>query len=188
MKIPVFAFAALLFDPGLDAAESLLTIDKSRSHIEAMGASTEENFTASLSAYDAAISIDPVEKRIGSARLTFRFSDIKTGDEKRDTEMLAWQQSDQFPDCIFILDALLPAPGGTFNARGKFILHGTTKVITIPVTINYTRPDLCLIDGDLPLDTTDFGLPLIRRYGLFKVSPILQVKFHLEGTVASGAE
>ena len=187
MKIPVFALAALLFAPGLPAAESLLTIDKSRSHIEAMVTSTRDNFTASLTAYEIALSIDPAQKHIGSAQLRFRFADIKTGDEKRDAEMRAWQQTDQFPDCIYILEALLPAPGGTFNARGKFILHGVTKVITIPVTISTTSPGTCLIDGDLSLETTDFGLSPIRKFGVFKVSPTLQVKFHLEGHASAGS-
>ena len=184
MKFLTFASVAMLFATVLSAAEVPLTIDKNRSHIEALGISRQGNFTAKLTVFDAVISLDPVEKRIGSAQLTFHFADIKTGDEKRDAEMCTWQQTDQFPDCVYILEALLPAVGGTFNARGKFILHGVTRVITIPITIGYTTPDTCQIDGDLPLDTTDFGLPPLRKYGIFRVIPRLQVKFHLEGRVS----
>jgi len=189
MKTPAFALslAAILFAfaPPLFAIETPLAIDKSRSHIEAMVTSTMDNFTAQLTAYDAIVSVDLSEKRIGNAQLKFRFADIKTSDEKRDAEIYAWQQIDQFPDCIYILDALQPAIGGTFKARGRFILHGIRKEITIPVTIGFSSAGTCMIDGDLTLDTTDFGLSPVHKYVIFKVSPTFQVKFHLEGRASS---
>jgi hypothetical protein len=52
------------------------------------------------------------------------------------------------------------------------------------VTIGYAGNDTCIIDGDLPLNTADFGLPPIRKFCIFKVNPTLQVKFHLEGHAA----
>jgi len=183
MKIPALALIAVLFHSALFAGETPLAIDTSHSHIEAIITSAMENFTANLTAYDTIISVDPVEKRVGSAVLKFRFADIKTGNEKRDSTMRAWQQTDQFPECVYVLDALLPAGGGSFKARGKFILHGITKDLTIPVTISFANTDTCMIDGDVALDTTAFGLPPIRQYVLLKVNPTLQVKFHLEGRV-----
>ena len=181
MKTPALLLAFLLISSGLHAGETALMIDKGRSHIDAAITSSGGSFTAKLTAYDAYISVDMTEKRIGSARLKFLFADIKTGVEKRDADLRHWEQTDQFPDCVYILDALLPAAGGTFTARGKFILHGVTKTLSIPVTIGYAGNDTCIIDGDLPIDTTDFGLPPIRKFLFFKVNPTLQVKFHLEG-------
>ena len=185
MKTPAFALAIILFAAALPAAETALTVDKTRSHLEAMVTSPMDNFTAKVSAYDAFVSVDLAEKRIGSAQLKFRFADLKTGDEDRDAEMRAWQQTDQFPECVYLLDSLMPAVGGTYKARGKFILHGVTKEITIPVTISF-KDTAVLIDGDLALDTTDFGLSPIRKYALFKVNPTLQIKFHLEGSASIG--
>jgi polyisoprenoid-binding protein YceI len=164
-----------------------LIIDKEHSHIEAGVKSSMDNFSANLTAYEAVISVDPAEKRVASAQLKFPFAAIKTGNEKRDTEMRHWQQVDQFPECVYILEALLPAAGGTFNARGKFILHGVTKDITFPVTIGFKDNGICTIDGDLPLDTRDFSLPIIRNFAILKVNPLLQVKFHLEGRASTGA-
>jgi polyisoprenoid-binding protein YceI len=184
MKISALALTTLLFASCLCARETTLTIDKGRSHIEAAVTSSMDNFMAKLTAWDAVISVDVPEKRLGSARLKFRFADITTGDGTRDAEMCRWEQTDQFPDCIYILDALAPAAGGTFIARGKFILHGVTKAIAIPVTIGYVGTSIFMVDGDLPLDTTEFNLPPIRTHGFFKVSPVLQVKFHIEGRVA----
>jgi polyisoprenoid-binding protein YceI len=171
----------------LCATEVPLTIDKGRSHIEAAVMASPDNFTARLTAYDALISVDLAEKRIGSASLKFHFADIKTSVDKRDTDLRHWEQTAQFPDCVYILDALAPAAGGTFTARGKFILHGATKTLTIPVTISYVGPDTCLIDGDLALNTNDFGLPPARKLFAFRVNPTLQIKFHLEGHAAPGS-
>ena len=144
-----------------------------------------DSFTAKVIAYDADISVDLAEKRIGSAQLKFRFSDIKTGDEDRDAKMRDWQQTDQFPECVYLLDTLQPAVGGTYKALGKFMLHGVTKEMTIPVTISF-KDTTVMIDGDLALDSNDFGLSPIRKYALLKVNPTLQVKFHLEGRASTG--
>ncbi len=182
MKIFALTLAAL-FTSALFAAETPLTIDKNRSHIEAIVTAPMETFTAKLTTYDATISVDPAQKRIGTVLLKFRLADLTTDNEKRDTAMRDWQQTDQFPECVFLLDALLPAGGGSFKARGKFILHGITQVLNIPVTITFSTPDTCLIDGDTSLDTTAFALPPIRQYLLLKVNPTLQVKFHLEGRI-----
>jgi len=177
--------ATLVFTSASFASETGLTIDKDRSHIEAMVTAPMESFAAKVTHFDATMTVDLQEKRVGSALIKFRFADLKTGDEKRDETMLAWQQTDQFPECIFLLDALLPAGGGAFKARGKFILHGVTQVLAIPVTITFSTPDTCLIDGDISLDTTAFNLPPIHQYLLLKVNPTLQVKFHLEGRSAA---
>jgi len=185
MKISALTLVALLYACGLFAGEATLAIDRSRSHVEAMVRSSLENFTASLTAYEALISVDVAEKRIVNAQLKFRVADVKTGSEKRDADMGRWEQTDQFPECVYILDALLPAAGGTFKARGKLILHGVTQELVFPVTISFKAPNVCSLDGDLTLNTTDFGLPQIRKFGLFKVNPELQVKFHLEGRAAS---
>jgi len=187
MKISASVLIALILAARLFAAENQLSLDNNHSHIEAAVRSTTDDFTAKVTAFDALVSVDLPGKSIGSAQLKFRLDDIKTGNEQRDAEMRAWLQTDQFPDCVYILDLLLPAAGGTFNARGKLILHGVTKAITIPVTVGFTSSGTCTIDGDLALEITDFSLSPIRRYILFTVNPELQVKFHLEGRVPSGS-
>jgi polyisoprenoid-binding protein YceI len=186
MKAFSFALAAVVFTTRLLAVETPLSIDKSHSHIEAVVMSSLENFTVKLTAYDTVVWVDLAEKRINTARLSFRFADLKTGKEERDSAMVRWQETDQFPECAYILEALLPAVGGTYKAKGKFILHGVTKTIINPVTVSFSGAGTCMIDGDLSLDTTDFGLPTIRKYVLFTVNPVLHINFHLEGHAPTG--
>jgi iron complex transport system substrate-binding protein len=40
--------------------------------------------------------------------------------------------------------------------------------------------------GDASLDTREFGLPVIRLFGLLKVDPVVRVRFHLQGTAPAG--
>jgi polyisoprenoid-binding protein YceI len=187
MKSILFVSAIIVLSSSLFAAETPLVVDKEKSHVEAAVKSTMDNFTAKLTAFDALVSVDAAQKRVASAQFKFRFTDIKTSNEKRDTDMHKWQQTDQFPECVYILDALLPASGGTFNARGKFTLHGITRELIFPVTVGFTGTNVCTIDGDLPLDTRDYGLPIKRSFAVLKVDPVLQVKFHLEGHSPPGS-
>lgn len=183
-----FLFAAALFVfASLPSVAVPLSIDKDHSKIEASVKATMDSFTATLPAYDATISIDPAVKRVESAQVKFRFADVKTGKDKRDVEMNHWQETEKFPDCLYVMESLKPANGDTYNATGKFTLHGVTKEITFPITILIQADGGCKLDSEFPLDTQDFGLPIFKKFGMLKVQPLLKIKFHLEGHVAAGA-
>jgi hypothetical protein len=57
------------------------------------------------------------------------------------------------------------------------------RQIEFPVTI-VTNRTLYAIDGHVLVDTRDYGLAIIRRFGLIKVDPVVRVNFHLQGSVA----
>jgi polyisoprenoid-binding protein YceI len=190
MKIDLSLLRALvitfLFTTPLFGTETPLVIDPAQSHIEAHVKSTLENFVAKLTAYEATVAVDPAEKRVGHAQLKFHFSDIKTGNEKRDTEMRLWQQTDLFPDSVCVVDTLVPAGTSNYTAQGKLTFHGVTKAVAFPVTIISKEPGTYIIEGELSLDTRDYGLPVIRKFGMLKVNPVLEVNFHLEGRAGTG--
>lgn len=177
LLLPLFITARLL-------SAELLSVDKDRSSIEVAVKATMDPFTAKLSAYDAALTADASPARIASAQVKFRFLDVKTGKDKRDAEMHKWQQTDQFADCLYVMEKLAPAGGDNFTATGKFTLHGVTKEISFPIAIRFQPDGSCKLDSDFPLDTQDYGLPVFRKFALLKVDPLLKIKIHLEARPA----
>ena len=187
MKTLFIALASLFLSSQLAAATSSLVLDKEHSQIEVAVKATMDSFTAKLSAYDATIAADPDAKRIDSAQVKFRFNDVKTGKDKRDVEMHHWQQTEQFPDCVYVMESLKPTSDNTYMATGKFTLHGITKDISFPVTIRFQADGSCKLDSEFTLNTQDHGLPVFKKFGMLKVAPLLKIKFHLEGRLAAGA-
>jgi polyisoprenoid-binding protein YceI len=168
-----------------NAADSLiLSVDQAHSQVDVAVKATMDSFTAHLENYTASIAVDPETRRPVSATVSFKFADVKTGKTARDEEMHKWQETAKFPDASFVMTAFTAANDGRYTASGTLQLHGVSLAISFPVSL---RSDgvLWAIDGDAPLDTRDFGLPVFKKFGLLKVSPDLKVRFHIQGTLAA---
>ncbi|MEX2044891.1 MAG: YceI family protein [Opitutus sp.] len=171
----------------LNASAGTLEIDRAHSRIDVDVKATGDSFTAHLTNYEATIALGD-DNRITGARLTFHFRDLDTDKDKRDKAMHTWQNTDAFPDGEFTLTSLEPAAGGGFTALGRLTFHGVTRELQFPVSVQRSEA-VYAVDGDAPLDTRDFGLPIIRMLGLLKVNPVVHVRFHLQGgaTATMGA-
>lgn len=179
---------ALLFASagvGLAAAERPLAVDKARSRVEIVVKATVDSFTGRLADFQPAIMVDPESGRVVAAQFGFHFADVKTGKPNRDEQMHAWQDTAQHPDGHFRLAALTPGPDGRFNATGVLTFHGVTREIAFPATVTTDRR-LYAVDGEAAIDTREFDLPVIRKFGLLKVDPLVRVRFHLQGVIGEG--
>ncbi|MEI8088887.1 MAG: YceI family protein [Opitutaceae bacterium] len=165
------------------AAGRNLTVDKAASHVDIAVKATIDSFNAKLIDFTSSIQIDPETEIVKGAKVSFHFADVKTGNDKRDHEMNMWQKTDQFPDGAFELSTLTAASDHKFTARGSLILHGVAHALEFPVTIR-REGALTSVDGEAAVDTRWFGLPLIRKFALLKVDPLIVVRFHLSGTIA----
>lgn len=161
------------------AAERPLPIDAAQSRIDIAVKVTADSFVGRLNAFEPAITIDDEGKVVG-ARFAFHFRDVATGKEKRDAAMHKWQQTDTFPDGLFVLTSLEPSQGVNATAFGRLTLHGVTRDLRFPISISRDGPRYA-IDGDAPVDTREFGLPIIRMMAVLKVDPVVHVRFHLQG-------
>ena len=171
-----------LLSPLLFAAPAPLVIDPAQSRIEIIVPCTMDSFTGTLDAYAADITVEG--GRVTAAKLGFNFTDVHTGKAARDEAMNAWQATPKNPTGAFVLHALEPISGSRFTAHGSLTLHGVTTELAFPVSVT-TDQQRYAIDGEAPLDTRNFGLPVIRKFGLLKVDPLIKVRFHLQGTVKS---
>lgn len=170
--LPVFA----------PAAERELTVDFTQSRVEIVVKATVDSFVGRLVRYDPRITLEN-DDRVKGARVSFRFRDVETGKRGRDEAMHAWQQTDTYPDGDFVLTSLENPEGSVFMAAGRLTFHGVTREVRFPVSIS-REAGRYAIAGDAPVDTREFGLPVVRKLGLLKVDPIVHVRFHLQGFVA----
>ncbi len=164
----------------LAATPEVLVVDAAQSRVEIVVKATVDSFTGKLGVYKAAITVEG--GRIATASFRFNCNAIRTGKDGRDEAMNEWLETTKHPEGVFTLSALEPAADGRFEARGTFVLHGVSREIVFPVSV-ITDRTLYAIDGVATLDTQDFGLPVIRKFGLLKVDPVVKVRFHLQGTV-----
>lgn len=177
MKYPRLLLAALLLPLAAPAAERPLKIDRSRSFVEADVDATK-NFTARLDAYDAAVTVDDAG-RIRGAVFTFKFTDLKSGNDSRDADMIKWLGGGA-PEGRFELGNLALAPDGQGQASGRLIFHGVTERIEFPV--NVSRADGAhTITGETTIDYRNWKLKVIRKALLFTVAPEVKIRFKLTG-------
>ena len=163
------------------AAERPLVIEPTQSRVDIVVRATMGSFTGKLAPINAAVGVAE-DGRVVSARLPFRFLDIATGKDDRDKAMHKWQETEKFPDGVFVLTSLEPAtaPDSGFVAVGRLTLHGVTRDLRFPSSVIRDAGNYA-IDGDATIDTREFGLPIIRMMGLLKVDPLVHVRFHLQG-------
>lgn len=179
-----FIFAASLLTVDVSAAEALLAIDGANSRVDIAVKATADSFVGKLTGYIATITVERDTGAVTAAKVAFHFSDVKTGNEKRDREMNEWQQTKKFPDGDFTLDSLTTVSSGKFTVRGRLTLHGSTHELLFPATITRDGANV-MVDGEAVVDTRIFGLPVIRKFAILKVDPLVVVRFHLAGRLES---
>jgi polyisoprenoid-binding protein YceI len=172
---------ALLLPLAVTAAERPLKIDRSRSYVEVDVKSTLKNFTAHLDAYDVRVNVDDAGK-IKSAVLQFKFTDLRTGDDKRNGEMIKWLGGGE-PVGKFELGILALAPDGQGQVTGKLTFHDSTKLIEFPVNVARSDADYT-ITGKPTIDYRDWNLKVIKMDLMLKVGPELTIRFKLVGAPA----
>jgi polyisoprenoid-binding protein YceI len=162
------------------AAPTPLIVAADQSRVEIVVKATVDSFTGQLSTYLPEITVDG--GRVIAAKIDFKFTDVRTGKDARDEAMHDWQETAKHPLGSYVLTSITTDPEGHLIAHGKITFHEVTREITFPISVTTDRT-LYAIDGEASLDTREFGLPLIRKFMVLKVDPIVKVRFHLQGSV-----
>jgi len=168
--------------PGARATESsalLVDIDPDASRIDIAVRLSMGSFKGVLEKYEMRIQIAAGDKSISMAELDFDFSDLKTGNKRRDKDMLKWLDHENHPKGSFRLEELT-AQGEQLEARGTLTIHGVSKAIAFPVTIALEGEHVTA-EGSAKLNFLDFDLKPIRKMLFITVKPEMIIDFHLEG-------
>ena len=164
----------------LPAAAGSLKVDKAKSRIQVDAKATGHAFTGTLSDYDIDVDGDESSLTPSAVKLDWEFSKLKTGEKKRDQEMIKWLGGGG-PVGSFKFDKSWDAKG-TKYAQGTLSIHGVSKTISFPYTATKDG-DWVTIDGTATMNYEDFKLPVISTMLVMKVDPQLAIRFHLVGRV-----
>jgi len=170
--------AACLTAIGAHAGE--LKVDDQKSWVKVDAKSTGHSFSGSLEKFSASVTGDDTSLEPKSALLKWDFADLKTGDVKRDAEMLKWLDHGSKPGGEFRMVKTWKDKAGNTQAQGTLKIHGVSKTIVFPVTAKRDGKRV-KIDGSVWLDYQEFSLPVVRAMVVMTVDPKLNVRFHLEG-------
>jgi polyisoprenoid-binding protein YceI len=160
------------------AGAGTLEIDKGKSRIQVDAKATGHAFTGTLDNFTAKVTGDDATLAPTGVDLSWKFSDLKTGDNERDQAMVKWLGG-RGPEGSFKFIKMWTDKGQNY-AQGTLKIHGISKTIAFPYTAK-KEGKWVTIDGTAALDYYDFGLPLIRSMAVMTVNPKLAVRFHLVG-------
>ncbi|MBT8045140.1 MAG: YceI family protein [Verrucomicrobiae bacterium] len=159
---------------------SSFIVDKANSSVLIDVKATGDDFTGKLNNYTAVIRGDKTSKKPSKVTFDWDFLNLKTGNEKRDAKMISWL--DKKLKGSFVLSSFTKRTDGRTWAKGEITIHGVKQVIEFPAKV-LARGNRMTIRGTAVIDTRKHQLPVIRMIGLFKVDPLVTVRFTLRGTL-----
>lgn len=179
MKKPMSFIVIPLFLGSISVHGAELQIDKERSRIQVDVKATGHGFTGNLKDYTAKVTGDATTSDPSSVSINWDFNDLKTGDEKRDKEMIKWLGGGA-PIGTFTFGKSWTDAAGQSHAEGDLTIHGVSKTISFPYSVKRDG-GWVTIDGTAKIDYLNFKLPIIRTMAVMTVDSNLTVRFHLTG-------
>ena len=169
----------LLLPLALTAAEHALKVDRSRSFVD-VDVDATKNFTAHLDRYDVKLTVDDNGK-IKGAVFTFKFADLKSGNESRDADMIKWLGGGA-PEGRFELGNLAVTPDGQGQASGRLSFHDAIDRVEFPINLTRDGGDY-IVTGTTTIDYRNWNLKIIRKALLFTVAPEVKIRFKVTATL-----
>lgn len=159
----------------------VLVVESNRSRIQVDAKATGHTFAGDLKSYTLSAEGDKATGKPGALKLSWDFNDLKTGEEKRDKEMIKWLGGGHPKGSFVLVKSWDEKPIGG-NAQGILTINGVSKTVSFPYSMNQDG-DYLTIDGKVSMDYQDFKLPIVRAMALMTVDPKLVVRFHVVGKV-----
>ncbi len=161
------------------AHASTLDVDAGKSRIQVDAKATGHAFTGDLKTYSITAAGDGKTLVPSALTLSWNFDGLKTGDEKRDKEMIKWLGGGK-PTGNFKLVKTSKETTTGGNAEGLLTINGVSNKIVFPYSVKKEGEWLTL-DGTATLDYQNFKLPVIRAMMVMTVDPVLTIRFHVVG-------
>ena len=151
------------------------------------------------SAIIGVIDFDPANNQApSSGRLRVEAKTLKTGIDLRDQHMRERHlHTDQFPYIEFVLKSISGLPAqlaagseNKFQISGDFTVHGTTKPITAPATIELLpasgEAKAVLVTASFDIKLDDYGVPRPKML-LLKLAETIKIRVRFVASTANPA-
>lgn len=141
------------------AAVTNWIVDKSATTIAFATTFSGEAINGGFSSYTANIAFDPAQLDKSHVKVTIDLASVNSGDGDRDGTL----KSDAFfnvaatPRAIYEASSFTKTDATHFVARGRLTMHGTTKPLNLPFTLNI-KSGVATMSGTVDLDRTAFGV------------------------------
>lgn len=130
----------------------------------------------------------------GRVNLVIDATTYDSGSDHRDRKILSSSlETGQYPTITFastrIGNVNVAAPGamGTATVTGDLTLHGTTRQISVPVSITMSPDGIFGADGSVTFDYTDYGVKVPRLMFAVAAGREVTITFHIVAERADAA-
>jgi polyisoprenoid-binding protein YceI len=131
------------------------------------------SFEGQAQDFEGGAQVDPADPNyVTTAVIDIATAKMTTFQATRDRNMKTWLDSSTNPRIEYRLDKLTAVSGdpatatkehpATFTVQGYFTLNRTTRPLVAKV-IGWREKGLLIVTGTTTIDTTDYGLPIIKE-------------------------
>ena len=161
------------------ASAGTMKVDAQKSWLKLDCKATGHSWRSNVKSFTASVTGDDATLVPQAAEVKWKFSDIDSTKPDRDKKMLDWLGATKNPTGTWKMSGQWRDSAGQQYVKGQLTIAGVSKEIVIPVTAKKSGNNVSL-DGEVWIDTTDFGLPIISML-VMTVNPKVKISFHLEG-------
>ena len=131
--------------------------------------------------FDAQIAFDPKKPEGGSVALQIDTASAGFGVPMSDAELpkAPWFDAAKFPQASFQSSAIKALGDGKFEMAGKLTIKGTSKYVTVPVTIASAGGNYAVVTGSLTIQRLDYKVGDGEWTDTSVVGNDVQVRFKL---------
>jgi len=146
-------------EPAAGERESL-TIDAARSSVGFTGAKVTDSHTGTFSNFSGTMQLDPDDVANSSVSITIQMGSVQIEPERLRGHLLSADlfDAEQHPTATFASTGIVAGgEGGTHTVTGNLSLHGQTRSITFPATINVSAGEVHAT-AEFSINRSDFGI------------------------------
>jgi polyisoprenoid-binding protein YceI len=144
-------------------AREELTVDTERSTFGFVGAKVTDSHEGTFADWSGTVQLDPAAVENSAVRIAVRTGSVQIEPPRLRNHLLGEDFFDveQFPEARFESTRIVPAPEGTEDAThlisGRLTLHGQTRTITFPATVEVSDGEL-RARARFTIDRQHFGI------------------------------